>query len=456
MAGACLLAGQPASAQDAGVTLSNRAAQPGVRTSSFSARPLDPPVAPNALLGPAVQPAIDRGTYFTRNRNVAVTERPHPELAPIGLRIGPFLAVPAASVLIDYNDNVFASGLNKQNDGIAVGEVQVEAASDLPRHQLGLLARVRRNEFFTYDTESFTSLLGRVQGRLDVQHNIRIFGTAGYSRAVEPRAASGAAQSVARPIRFSTGNGEISAVTEFTRIRLRGTVAYNRDRYQDGENPAGEVVTQGFRNLNRLRTTGRVEYALSPDKSVFVEGTYDRRRYPSFESEARDRTSDGYELTLGTDFDISAVLRGVVQAGYLGLNFRNPLFSDVSGPGVRGRVEYFLSGLTTITATVTRSIQDAGLQESSGYIDLGGSLRVDHELYRNVLVHVSAGYDNNRFRGIDRVDNRFGADAGFEYRLDRQWAVKGTYNLIVQRSRGEQAGNRFSVGDVTLGLARRF
>jgi hypothetical protein len=57
----------------------------------------------------------------------------------------------------------------------------------------------------------------------------------------------------------------------------------------------------------------------------------------------------------------------------------------------------------------------------------------DHELLRNLLLNINAGYENDSFQGITRTDNVFTAGVGFRYLVNGNLFLGSSFNYY-QRS----------------------
>jgi hypothetical protein len=214
--------------------------------------------------------------------------------------------------------------------------------------------------------------------------------------------------------------------------------------YDNNRTLAGAVLSQKYRDATDTRATVRVDYNVSPDTFLFVQGRYNKQNYdlkPPAVPTSRD--SDGYEFTAGADFDLSNLLRGRLEAGYLRQEFKSPLYRAFTGVQVRGRVEYYPTQLTTITVLGSRSVANSGLVQAPSYLSTAAGLQIDHELLRNVILTGRGDYQHAQYSGVDRTDNRYGASVGGTYLLNRNVGVSLTYYYLDQRSSGIDRGGRF-------------
>jgi hypothetical protein len=397
-------------------------------------------------------------SQFERTRNVSVRERPRPEYSALGLRRSSVFAFPKVTTSLTYDDNIYALTENGQEDLIASVSPRVDVETRWTRHQLRGSAQVARNQFLDNSEESHTvgSILG--EGRLDILRTASVGASAGYEHLVEPRTAFDSARSVDEPIRFDRATLAANGQREFNRLRLGARLGFTDYDYENGRDFLGAVVPQDYRDRLETRAEATADYAVSPDTSVFVSAAVDNRSYDQTGTLGGvvDRDSSGYELGVGADFDLSNLARGRVQVGYLTQDFDDPAAGEIQGFGIRGRVEWFPTQLTTVAFTASRRVEDSGLIRAAGYLSTSVGVQVDHELLRNVILTGRADYEMAEHQGIDRDDDRFSASFGVNYLLNRRVGVSLLYTRYDQSSGGRDRGFDFNVNRLTAALVLQY
>jgi hypothetical protein len=143
-------------------------------------------------------------------------------------------------------------------------------------------------------------------------------------------------------------------------------------------------------------------------------------------------------------------MRGEVGLGYVSRDYVSS--SAVEGFAMRGTVEYFPTQLTTITGTLRRSVEDSVFQSSSGYFATGGSLRVDHELRRNILLMAFADYEHQDFSDVDRTDKVYTISAGLTYLLNRTVGLNANIGHTERQSDGVDRLRSYSETRGSIGV----
>lgn len=393
------------------------------------------------------------GGNFDRANNVSVLERPHPDYAPLGIREGQFLILPSVTTGLRYDDNIYAENTDKQSDGIFNIKGHVEVDSQFAVNVLNIYADVLRQQYFQHDSESATTYDIGTYGRYEVNRFSFFDGGASFEHEIEPRSAVTGNLAAVEPIRYDIASTYGQFTQDFDRLRLRGGFNYDYVNYNNDVTPTGAQVFEAYRNHSDVIGHIEADYALSPNTSIYVIGRVNDQLYDLSPPTVPDnRNNSGEEIDVGGDIDLSRLVRGRLEVGYFSQDFKDPASGTVSGPTVRGRIEYFPTQLTTVTLAATRNFADSGIIQAPAYLDSNVSLRVDHELLRNVILTAQAGYENADFEGIPRTDNRFIIYAGGTYLLNRRLGVRVLYNFLRQDSTGSQRSVDFSDNSVTASL----
>lgn len=404
-----------------------------------------------------VEQAGEAYSNFRRDRNVSVRQRPHPGYEALGLRAGAFMVWPKVSASVERNDNIFATATNEQDDTIFRVTPEVSATSLWSRHALNAYARATVNRFADFETENTEDYSVGANGRIDVLRTAQINAGVDWSRSTEPRTTA-TSEGQARPVQFEVTSAYLAGAREFNRLRLSSRLATQHFVYlsRPGNRP------QDDRDRTVTTLTGRADYALSPDTAFFVQVAGNKRAYrlenppaaafPAFV----DRDSEGVEILAGANFEISALMRGEIGLGYLSQEYDAVAFNKIDGFGARGQLEWFPTQLMTVTLTGSRTVEDAGIPGSAGYLSSNIGGQVDYELLRNVIITGRAGWGEDEYKGIDRTDKRNTAGVSATYLMNRNLGVTVSYDRFKQTSRGSAGGNDFTVNRVGATLTLQY
>jgi len=406
-----------------------------------------------ATLSPAAAQGLDTGMgrAFDADRNVSVRERPRPEYDALGLRQGSFLIYPKVALETEYNDNVLATS-RKSDDIILRATPEVTVRSNWSRNALVAFARANHDQYRDFSSDNTTDW--RVGGRANVEigrGGLVLGGETG--QLTQPRYSTDTPTTAASPIQYHQDVLLAQFGQELNRLRLTGRTDFRKQDFEDGRDFNGGVIPQDFRDHTVTGLSGKAEYAISSDTAVFVSGGFNRRRYDLTPPQVSlNRDSEGFELTGGVNFDITRLVRGEVQLGYLRQEYKEAQFGNISGLAGRGQVEWFPTQLTTVTFTGERSVEESATLTASGYLDTRLTAQVDHELRRNVILTARAGFEDAEYKNIDRRDRFWSGSVAANWLINRRLGLAATYSRLSQESSGAVRRPDFNVNRFIVSL----
>jgi hypothetical protein len=410
---------------------------------------------PNFNPGTTFDPNNVEADSFDRGQNVSVRDRPRPDYQAEGLHVGGFLIYPKITTSVSYDDNVFAAQKNAVGDGFFTVNPEVDFQSTWSRNALAGYVRASQDVYARQTTENdFQYGLG-LNGKYEFGNaaigEATLTGSVDYGLYTLPREAANSGQISLHPIQYDFTELNSELADTFNRLRLSARVDYQIYDYLNAQTPGGAVVFEQALNHSVATFTGKAEYAISPDTAAFVTAAYNDREYvhqpPSV---PLDDNNQGYNFGGGANFDLTHLIRGEVQVGYMNQTYVSPAFETISGLSAKGQLEWFPTQLTTVTATALRTVGDSGLIHSAGYLNTTGGIQVDHELLRNLILSADAADTENQYNGIDRSDNIWSAGASANWLTTRWLGFTLAYLFSDQRSTGLNRGPSFIDNRLTL------
>lgn len=393
------------------------------------------------------------GTQFDRQRTQAVNQRVQAGYEEVGLRAAGFAIYPRLRVQVAYDDNVRAVQNGKDSDVGIVIEPSVRAVTQWSRHQLGLTASATATRFAKLRTESTETFAVQGEGRYDAGDEIRLFGYAGYRRDVERRSAPGALRNTVRPAAFNTALAGAQLTWQGNRLRLAATGSAASIAYADITTFAGVRVDSRELDRKRYQAGLRADYAVTADLALLLSGTVSKIDYNLPDNSLTvDRSARKAELLGGVSFEFTDLLRGEVAVGYIKQSFRSGAIRDFSGFGGRASIEYFPTRLTTIAFEASRTLQDAGNPLAPSYRRTRVGLRVDHELYRYIVISALADYETDRFQLPTRTERRPHVGLTGQYLVDRHATLFARYDHLRVNTRPVEIGRRLTENVMSIGV----
>jgi hypothetical protein len=418
-----------------------------------------------AQANPSQRGALASGpvSNFARDRNIAVRQRPRPDYEAKGLPLGGFDAYPKISATAEYNSNIYALRTNEIEDVIWRVQPEIAVVSNWNRHGLRAYARATANRYQDNSSENTTDYGFGAAGQLDVLRFSNITAGADFARMTEPRTETqqltggGPFTGSLEPVRFDQASAYLAGQHELNRLRLSSRLDYRKLDYEDVPRATPLTpVDQDYRDRTITSVLGRADYAVTPDTAFFIQASANKRDYDFVPAGFVRRDSEGSQILAGANFELGAVVRGELAAGYMVQEYDDARVGQIDGVGARAEVEWFPSELTTITLTGARTIEDAAVPASPGFVSSNVGAEIAHELMRNVVLAAQVSYGDDEYEGIVRKDKRLNGFVSATYLLNRNVGLTGSYGYSDLKSSGANAGPEFKVHRVSATLTLQF
>ncbi|MEQ1610096.1 MAG: outer membrane beta-barrel protein [Hyphomonadaceae bacterium] len=383
----------------------------------------------SAVAGVLAPFASAQDNPFIRGRHVAVTERGQPEFDPEPMRTSGFDIISSLGLSGELNDNVYAQFTNEVDDTIIRARTQVEARSTWSVHALRAGASVDHREYSSESSETTRDYNIFADGRLDATRNFQLTGNASAGQLTDPRYEP-ASQGAPEPAQNRYIGAEVGATFRSDRLALLGQAGTRDNNYK---------YFYSQRNATENFVSGRLSYAISPDIAVFGDV---RQTDYEYEQDAAIRNSTLTNLRVGVNFELSAPFRGEISAGQVTDNRDLAGLDDVQSFSLDALLRWFPTQLTTVTFRGFAGITDPGIPESLSANTDRYSVRVDHELLRNVLLFGEVGigsYDFNAspsFPVFQRNDEFTDVLVGAAYKLNKHAHIEVGYQMHSSETTG--------------------
>lgn len=363
---------------------------------------------------------------------------------PRGLHAGGFLVFPRLEIGERYDDNIFATKNNRESDFATIISPSLSIESTWSRHGLGLQAFGQFSRFAEHQTEDTEQGGVNLTGRLDISGADYISQFLSFSREAQDRSEPDDTGS-RRPPLFNHYIARTRYAHQFSDLEFR----------IDGQMERFDYITESDADRDRSEFTvePRLSYRLSAHFTPFVEVGYLDRNFDSpVNQDGVDADSRTYDATLGLGFMLDPALTGEIAAGVFHTEFDDSTLDPITSPLVEGTLSWDVTRLTTITGSVSRREAVTSTTDDSSKIVTSASVRIDHELLRNVLLDGEVSYRNEDFQGSERVDNRFDVEVGGTYLLNPNASVSLGYRYSNRASNVDAGDFTDNLVQLSLGL----
>ena len=360
---------------------------------------------------------------------VTVTSRLRPETQPEGVRDGAFILHPAWEQSVGYDSNVLG-GPAPVGSWEGGTRPSLLVASDWSRDALGAYVAADDRRDLEAPAQSRTDWTASLGGSLDIGRD-RLTLAIAHIANHEDRTQLDALPTD-RPVPFQVDDMRVSYAWLAGRWTVTPTLDASSWHY-DATSILGAPASQAYRDRIVLLGGTTVSYELAPQRTlVFVtRGIGQDYTHPS--PGAASLNSTGIQALAGFDYDDDAVWRYRLLLGAEHRAFAAAAYPARTAAIAEGEVAWLPTGLTTVTASLTRSVEDAAQQGTAGFTQTTAKLTVDHELQRDLLLHAYAGLQHADFLqgGTQQTSATFGF--GATWLVNRWVQLSGTYDYTMQR-----------------------
>jgi hypothetical protein len=357
------------------------------------------------LIGTAnAQNALAGNTDLLPQLAIGVLQRARPEYDPLGIHLGSFTLNPQLVITETYDDNIYA-----RNQGV-VGDELTSVTGGLGAQSMGSRASFSANGSFTSNqylhnsVEDYLDFQGNVATSDSIGSSTTLSATGQFNRAHLSRQDPSFPAIAVTPPSFDTAGGAL----DIRHTLVRGNVDLNVQLlsydYHDAELPGHEFISQDFKDRNELIIDLRDTFLFQQSVSAFIHVIHKEYNYHDVQSETLDRDAVADTAGGGATFQITNLMKGEIGVGVLRLKNHDASDNSLTTISVLSNIEFYVTPLITLTATVQRAEGAANISGSSSFIATSETVAIDYEFQRNVIVSSTFGHGYSLYTGIDATE----------------------------------------------------
>lgn len=387
-----------------------------------------------ALLGSTVM--VSAAAAQDTDQVMAVYDRYRPDLSAEGIRSGGFLFRPTIAAEGKFDSNIYADNANEVDDFIAIIKPSFRMDSNWNNNSLSFYADAAIGKYSDSGDEDYEDFKVGSYGRLDISRGSNIFYDLSFSKEHEDRG-SADNQSQLAPTEYDV----LKAVVGFERdegiVSLAIDGSYEKRDFDD----VGTAGQAGFldndsRDRDTLKGSVRVGYELNPEYEAFVKFTAVKVEYDLSRTAGNTlRDSDGWDVVGGLAMNITGKTEGEFYVGYVKRDWDNIGFNDVSDFKFGASILWsgdITSARIGVNRDVTETSVAVGGLPAAGIVTTNYSLRLEHELRRNLLLNADTSFTKMNYTEAagatgTRTDDVFSIGAGMRYLWNRNLSLNADY-----------------------------
>ena len=385
---------------------------------------------------------------FDAMPGVTVLSRTRPDYEAQGIHVGDFLVAPSIQEGIGYDSNVLG-GPGSPGSWTLGTSPSMRVTSDWSGDVLAGVLGVGDTRYLNTPQQSRTDA-SLVVGGTKLIGRDQLTAAFAYMYMHEDRTALDAVPSDT-PVAYTLADARIGYMVALDRLSLTPNVEVSGYRY-DNTTVMSLPVSQSYRDRDIIAGGVTARYELMPLQNILVVVRGTATNYLTQQAGQPTRNSTGALVLFGLSDDSDAVWRYRLLVGWEERNFAASTYSTHNAPVAEAEVIWSPSGMTTVTAQLTRSIEDATQEGVSGYTYTATKLTLDHEYRRNILLQVTGGVQRADYLqgGGEQTALLFGL--GATWLVDQQMRVSATYSYDDQQGGGTGTAGPFgrSLGLLTV------
>lgn len=281
-------------------------------------------------------PAVSDAQSLADGQGVA--DRARPDYDPIGSRLGAFSLYPSVTVTGAATNNYLATDTNRRADEYLFIQPELVVRSNASRQQLEARAFVNQSVHASLSGYDQTQFGLSASDALNVTHDTQLRADASAARYAESPATLGAFQGAAEPVLFEIYHAGLGASHSFNDLTLGTDAALEYRDFNNTHYPDGTLIDQSYRDVRELTLSGSAQYALRNGIGLIVSGGYSDEHYrfgpgsPGYNSGTTiDRDSSGFNINGGVTLELTHLIFGRVEIGYLNRHYPDPRLDDYGG-----------------------------------------------------------------------------------------------------------------------------
>lgn len=359
-----------------------------------------------------------------------VADRARPDYDAIGTAVGGFRLYPSVTTSVEATDNYLATNTNQRGDVWLAIRPEAALRSQWQRHRLDATVFVDQSVHANLNSENAAQYGGAIGGAYDISRDTQLTGDVSAGSYVENRSSLGSVLGSIAPVRYSSLHAGLGLSHRLGDLTLNISSAVDDRNFSDTLLPGNVVLDQDFRDVRSIGVGGSANYDLRNGIGLIVSARYSDDRY-SFRPGAPgfvpgldiNRNSSGVSVQGGVTLELSRLLIGTIQVGYLDRRYVDPRLRNFSGLSFNGNLLWNVTTLTTLRFRASRSIEDTSSAQVAGNVRSDFRFYVDHELYRYLILSGDVGYGNFRPNGVGFGGDEYTAGTGLRYLIDRRFSI---------------------------------
>lgn len=363
---------------------------------------------------------------------VTVLSRERPEYDAPGIRLGEITIRPQLLESVGFDDNVLGQQ-NHRSSAVVETNAQVNAIYDHSDTKAYGGLTVDDNRFPQQSQQSFTNWTAS----LGVTHQMgQDTLTASYDHLnLNQTVRDLDVPLLDNALSYRVDTAQVAYHAVLNRVFIEPGVSVSAYSFTDGS-VGGVPYAQKYRDRVVVVPNVTVGYELSPRRNLVAVVRDSIASYTNHTPGTINRNFNDLTVLGGLDFEASPLWRYRLLVGYETRTFDSAQVKTIQAPVAEAKVIWNPNGLTTVTGTITRHIQDSADESTSGFTETAFGMQVDRELRRNVLLRLSGSYLRDDYSQNQGSQELVTGGPGVTWLINRTMRMTARYDFTRRISNG--------------------
>jgi len=383
---------------------------------------------------------------FDQQQGVTVLSRLRPLYEQQGVRLGSYVVNAHLDETFGYDSNLTGTSRGVSSSFLE-SSTTVSATSNWSRNRLALAASLNNYTYFDVSNQSYTNYSTTIGGGYTIgRHELNV----GYThlRQHERGTDIGAVASTT-PIAYDLDVVRSDYTFEAGRFSFVPNVDFRLFQFGNAV-VAGLPTSQRFRDRTVLSGGVTTRYQLSDQRGILLVLQGLNSHFLRSQPGAPSANSKTALLLAGLDYQATGLWRYRILGGVEVREFEASQFGTRVAPVVEASVIYTPTGLTTITGSARRAIEDPQTEGTAGYTFTTVGVVVDHEYRRNILLQGRANFQAAEFLGSSSTSSSYTLGAGVNWLVNRRLRLSADYDATQQSGSGSSTAVAIPQQGLTL------